>query len=78
MMNPKPWSVPELDPDAEEENKKRRKEREKKYGYMQQNIDGITEVFPKMNDGPILSDVLGSYTGSPDDGLQPTQDADDL
>ena len=24
------------------------------------------------------SDVLGSYTGTPKDGLEPTQDADDL
>ena len=28
--------------------------------------------------GFILSDVLGSYTGTPKDGGQPTQDADDL
>lgn len=28
--------------------------------------------------GPILSDVQGSYTGSPVDGEQPVQDADDL
>lgn len=26
----------------------------------------------------IFSDVLGSYTGVPEDGGQPTQDADDL
>ncbi len=26
----------------------------------------------------IFSDVLGSYTGIPEDGGQPTQDADDL
>ncbi|MDD6175734.1 MAG: hypothetical protein PUC59_08265 [Firmicutes bacterium] len=78
MMDPKPWNVPEIDPDSDAEKEKRRREREKKYGYLQQNLDGIIEVFPKMNDGPISTDVLGSYTGTPDDGRQPTQDADDL
>lgn len=28
--------------------------------------------------GPIPSDVLGSYTGTPEDGEVPEQDADDL
>ena len=77
-MDPKPWDVPELDPESEKQKEQRRREREKKFGYLQQNIDGITEVFPKMSDGPIFSDVLGSYTGTPEDCLQPTQDADDL
>ena len=77
-MDPKPWNVPELDPDSEKTKEKRRKEREKKYGYLQQNIDGITEILPKMNDGPIQSDVLGSYTGTAECSLIPTQDADDL
>lgn len=26
----------------------------------------------------IVSDVLGSYTGVPDEGMQPVQDVDDL
>lgn len=29
-------------------------------------------------DDNIVSDVLGSYTGTPEDGLIPIQDADDL
>ena len=28
--------------------------------------------------GKILSDILGSYTGTPEDGGVPEQDADDL
>ncbi|MCI8554579.1 MAG: hypothetical protein HFJ80_06510 [Clostridiales bacterium] len=35
-------------------------------------------VMGKQGRGEIVSDVLGSYTGSPEDGLQPEQDADDL
>lgn len=77
-MNTKPWYVPEIEPDSEAEKIKRRKERERKYGYMEQNIDGISEILPKMGDGPIYSDVLGSYTGTPEDDFVPTQDQDDL
>lgn len=32
----------------------------------------------EMNDDDIQTDVLGSYTGTPYDGLRPIQDADDL
>ena len=28
--------------------------------------------------GSIVSDILGSYTGTPEDGEHPVQDADDL
>lgn len=28
--------------------------------------------------GSIVSDILGSYTGTPEDGERPIQDADDL
>ncbi|MBQ4604047.1 MAG: hypothetical protein IJB16_05530 [Clostridia bacterium] len=31
-----------------------------------------------LNDDDIPTDVLGSYTGTPYDGLRPVQDADDL
>ena len=31
MMDPKPWNVPELDPDAGEEKKKRRRRRKKRF-----------------------------------------------
>lgn len=32
----------------------------------------------ELNDEDIHTDVLGSYTGTPYDGLRPEQDADDL
>ncbi len=35
-------------------------------------------VLPKQGRGRISSDVLGSYTGTPEDGGMPIQDADDL
>lgn len=31
-----------------------------------------------LNDPDIHTDVLGSYTGTPYDGVQPVQDVDDL
>lgn len=31
-----------------------------------------------LNEDDIQSDVLGSYTGTPYDGMRPIQDADDL
>lgn len=31
-----------------------------------------------MNRGAIPTDVMGSYTGTAEDGEEPTQDADDL
>jgi len=79
-MDPRPKQIPEDEPETEEqrEKEKRRREQEKKFGYLQQNIDGITAVFPQMSSGTIPSDVLGSYTGTPEDNHQPTQDADDL
>ena len=36
------------------------------------------DVLPAQGRGPIPSDTTGSYTGTPADGLQPEQDADDL
>ncbi len=36
------------------------------------------ETLPKQGRGDILSDVLGSYTGSATDHEPPEQDADDL
>lgn len=32
----------------------------------------------ELNDPDIHTDVLGSYTGTPYDGVQPVQDVDDL
>lgn len=39
---------------------------------------GETAVLREQGRGAILSDVLGSYTGTPADREQPEQDADDL
>ena len=36
------------------------------------------DVFSQNGSGDVLSDVLGSYTGTPIDGGLPEQDADDL
>lgn len=37
-----------------------------------------SHTFQEQGRGDILSDVLGSYTGSPERGEVPEQDADDL
>ena len=37
-----------------------------------------SRTFQQQGRGDILSDVLGSYTGSPESGEVPEQDADDL
>lgn len=36
------------------------------------------DVLPRQGRGQISSDTQGSYTGTPEDGVQPVQDADDL
>ena len=36
------------------------------------------EIMPKQGKAQVKSDVLGSYTGTPAQGTQPEQDADDL
>lgn len=36
------------------------------------------DVLPRQGRGEISSDTQGSYTGTPEDGVQPVQDADDL
>lgn len=38
----------------------------------------MIKTIPNEGRGEILSDVLGSYTGNPDDDSIPEQDADDL
>lgn len=38
----------------------------------------IVEEFRDVGRESVLSDVNGSYTGTPTDGYQPVQDADDL
>jgi hypothetical protein len=42
------------------------------------DISKMASVLPNMNKSNIPADVLGSYTGTDEDGDQPTQDADDL
>lgn len=37
-----------------------------------------SQIMPRQGREGILSDVLGSYTGTPADYTQPEQDADDL
>lgn len=72
-------NYPLQEPDTEKRRaeEQRRREYERKFGYMQ-NIDGITEIIPHMSAAEIPSDVLGSYTGMGAEGLYPEQDADDL
>lgn len=36
------------------------------------------DVMPQQGRGMIASDTQGSYTGTPEDGFRPVQDADDL
>lgn len=38
----------------------------------------MVKILPNEGKGQILSDVTGSYTGTPVDSLHPLQDADDL
>ena len=44
----------------------------------EEKIKTLSQILPQEGKGKILSDVNGSYTGTPIDSLQPTQDADDL
>ncbi|MGN0572646.1 MAG: hypothetical protein ACI4IX_01785 [Acutalibacteraceae bacterium] len=45
----------------------------------QWHFDGKDEPHGyEVNDEEIHTDVLGSYTGTPYDGIRPVQDADDL
>lgn len=38
----------------------------------------LAHILPSSGTGEIQSDVMGSYTGTPNDGDRPVQDADDL
>lgn len=42
------------------------------------DIEKMAEAIHAVNHRSIPADVLGSYTGTPRDGENPTQDADDL
>ncbi len=41
-------------------------------------VESAVNTLPHEGRGDVLSDVLGSYTGTPVDGDRPEQDADDL
>lgn len=75
-MDPR-FPIEEPDTEKRREEEKRRREYERKFGYMQ-NIDGLTEILPRISTSEIPSDVLGSYTGTGADDSRPVQDADDL
>lgn len=49
-----------------------------KQKHNKQNIQDKAETLQQQGRGPIHSDILGSYTGTPEDGEVPEQDADDL
>lgn len=53
------------------ENKNRKPQKEK-------TPKKLSQILPQEGKGEILSDVNGSYTGTPIDSVQPAQDADDL
>ena len=42
------------------------------------NVKSEAETLKKQGRGAILSDILGSYTGTGTNGERPEQDADDL
>jgi hypothetical protein len=50
----------------------------KKPIHKKQSVQSAINALPTEGRGSILSDVLGSYTGSPENGEVPEQDADDL
>lgn len=42
------------------------------------SLENLVHTLPQEGKGAIFSDVNGSYTGTPEDGGVPVQDADDL
>ena len=50
----------------------------KKEGIMRYHFKNSTDMQELVKNIKIRSDVLGSYTGSPNYGEEPVQDADDL
>jgi hypothetical protein len=47
-------------------------------GPVMENVADSANVMKKQGRGRIVSDVLGSYTGTPSDGDVPEQDGDDI
>lgn len=41
-------------------------------------VSSMAETVQQQGRGWIASDILGSYTGTPEDGITPEQDPDDL
>ncbi|WP_050698202.1 MULTISPECIES: hypothetical protein [Eubacteriales] len=50
----------------------------KKKSGAEQKAEKVASMMKQTGKGSILSDVGGSYTGTPQDDLYPVQDADDL
>lgn len=44
----------------------------------QNTVEQLAKTLPKQGKSDILSDILGSYTGTAQNGEVPEQDADDL
>ncbi len=55
-------------------DRQKQQDQKDRFGKWQADVS----ILPRMNQGPIPSDVLGSYTGTGADDLEPVQDADDL
>ena len=47
-------------------------------GPIMEDVTDSAKVMRKQGRGNIVSDVLGSYTGTPSDGDVPEQDGDDI
>lgn len=54
------------------------KKNEKSKTHVSDRVNAITDSMVTEGRGEILSDILGSYTGTAHDGGVPEQDADDL
>lgn len=59
-------------------DKKRRKRDNKLDGAGKALVRDDSLTLQEQGRGGIASDTLGSYTGTPEDGGRPVQDADDL
>ena len=46
--------------------------------HMSDTVENSTKAMVEQGRGDILSDILGSYTGTAQNGETPEQDADDL
>lgn len=60
------------------EQKEKKKGKPARGGGPTRQAEEDAATLRRQGRGEILSDILGSYTGSPEDGGVPSQDADDL